>query len=79
LALVRDRTFIYAVDMMKKKAFKIYESPYPDDNVRQYLTSVIVQRDTVEVHSLEYNKKISGIKRIKFSLSALKKLSQNLI
>lgn len=28
LALVRDNTFMYVVDTMKKKAFRICESPY---------------------------------------------------
>jgi hypothetical protein len=54
LALVRDSTFMYIVDTMKKKAFRICESPYSSyDNAYQYLTSVTVQGDTVEVHSLE--------------------------
>ena len=58
----------------------MYESSYLNtDSSRSYLTSVRVEGDKVEVHCLEYENKLSGIKRFEFSLQALKELAQSLM
>ena len=58
----------------------MFESGYLNtDSSRAYLTSVKLEGDKVEVHCLEYENKVSGIKRIEFSLQALKELAQSLM
>jgi hypothetical protein len=76
LCLMRDKSFIYVVDVERAKAFRLFESPYFGGSGR-HIMDVMTFDDRVEVHSLEIDPKtrFSQIKRIEFSFSALKKLT----